>query len=81
MNEIIFLSLKKRYINHHEGSHGQPGIYFKYDVSPIKVKVDYETKSIIELIVPLIGIIGGIFSTSIMINSLYQSIRDCMGYK
>lgn len=71
---------KHRFIDHEKGSHGVPGIFIKYDVSPIKVKVDLASKSlIIDLFVPLIGIIGGIFSTSIMINSIYQSFRDFFG--
>ena len=52
------------------------GIYFKYDISPIKVKVALDKKPYHELIVPLIGIIGGIFATSTMLNSLYQSFSE-----
>jgi endoplasmic reticulum-Golgi intermediate compartment protein 2 len=67
---------KLREIDHESGSHGAPGIFFKYDVSPIRVKVNLVNKSLFELVVPLIGIVGGIFSTSSMLNALYQSFRD-----
>jgi hypothetical protein len=53
-----------------------PGIYFKYDISPLKVKAELKRMSILELIINLIGIIGGIFSTSIMLNSFYQLFYD-----
>lgn len=52
------------------------GIFFKYDISPIMVKVALHKKPYNELVVPLIGIIGGIFATSTMLNSLYQSYSD-----
>lgn len=68
---------KLRIIDHDFGSHGSAGIFFKYDISPIKVKVDLVKKSFLtELIIPLIGIIGGIFATSLMFNATYQSFKD-----
>ena len=63
-------------VDHDQGSHGTAGILFKYDISPIKVNVQVGYLPWLELFIPLIGIIGGIFSTSAMINSLYQSIKD-----
>jgi hypothetical protein len=70
------MKIKQREIDHEKESHGTPGIFFKYDITPIKVKVDIKRKSIFELLVPLIGIVGGIFATSTMINALYQSWID-----
>ena len=66
---------KHREINHEQNSHGTPGILFKYDISPLKVKVKYDTMSFLELIISLIGIIGGIFATSTMLNSFFQSFK------
>ncbi len=63
------------------GDNSQPGLYFKYDTSPIKVKITLRDKSYIELIIPLIGIIGGIFATSGMLNSLYQSTKEYMNIR
>jgi hypothetical protein len=65
-----------REIDHDSDSHGTPGIFFKYDITPLKVKVEFKSKSIFELIIPLIGIVGGIFATSTMINSLGQILID-----
>lgn len=59
----------------------QSGIYFKYDTSPIRVKINLETLPYTELLVPLIGIVGGIFATSTMLNSLYESCRDYLKAK
>lgn len=59
-------------IDHDHGSHGASGISFKYDITPLKVKVKLSRMSTFELIISLIGIVGGIFSTSIMFNSFYQ---------
>jgi len=58
------------------GDKVQSGIYFKYDISPIKVKVTSKEKAYIELLIPLIGLIGGIFATSAMLNSLFESAKD-----
>lgn len=63
-------------IKHEEGSHGQPGIFFKYDISPIKVKVSLDRIPWRDLIISLIGLVGGIFATSAMINSLIQTGKD-----
>ncbi|GBN36665.1 hypothetical protein AVEN_42095-1, partial [Araneus ventricosus] len=53
-----------RPINHQSGSHGVPGIYFKYDMSFVKVKVTVEKHSTWRFLVRLCGIIGGVFATS-----------------
>lgn len=62
--------------DHTEGNHGQPGIYFKYDISPIKVKVNIDKKPWRDLIISLIGLVGGIFATSNMFNSLFQAGKE-----
>lgn len=62
--------------SHETGNHGQPGIYFKYDISPVKVKVALEKKRYLDLFIPLIGLVGGIFATSTMLNSLFQSAKE-----
>ena len=74
-------SNKTNEVDHDKGNHGNPGIFFKYDISPIKVKVDLVSRSIFELLISLVGIIGGIFSTSIMVNSLFQVFYDLMHSK
>jgi len=59
-----------------EGMQGTSGISFKYEISPLKVKVDNAGMTFWELIVSLIGIVGGVFATSIMLNSLFQTYQD-----
>jgi hypothetical protein len=72
---------KSTEVDHDQGNHGTPGIFFKYDMSPIKVRVSLARKSIFQLLVSLIGIIGGIFSTSMMLNSLFQIFYDLVHSK
>ena len=56
--------LQDRGINHSKGSHGVPGIFVKYDLSPLKVTVLEQHKPYWQFLVRLCGIIGGIFATS-----------------
>lgn len=56
--------MQARPISHSSGSHGVPGIYFKYDMSFVKVKVTVEKHSVWRFLVRLCGIIGGVFATS-----------------
>ncbi|CAL1267184.1 unnamed protein product [Larinioides sclopetarius] len=65
-----------RPINHQSGSHGVPGIYFKYDMSFVKVKVTVEKHSTWRFLVRLCGIIGGVFATSGIINGLVKLLID-----
>ena len=50
----------ERPIDHHKGSHGIPGIFFKYDVSALKVQVTQERDSPIQFVVRLCATIAGI---------------------
>lgn len=71
-----------RPINHGKGSHGVSGIYFKYDVSPIKVQVKKERVSLLwHLLVRLGGILGGVFATTGAINHLVSIIADIVASK
>ncbi|XP_054712865.1 endoplasmic reticulum-Golgi intermediate compartment protein 2-like [Uloborus diversus] len=65
-----------RPIDHQTGSHGVPGIYFKYDMSFIKVKVTVDRHSSWRFLVRLCGIIGGVFATSGIFNGLIKFIVD-----
>ncbi|KAK6638247.1 hypothetical protein RUM44_008676 [Polyplax serrata] len=62
----------QRPINHVSGSHGIPGIFFKYDMSALKVVVMQERDSPIQFAVKLCATIGGIHITSGFINSILQ---------
>ncbi|XP_014296729.1 endoplasmic reticulum-Golgi intermediate compartment protein 2 [Microplitis demolitor] len=63
----------QRPINHARGSHGVPGIFFKYDTSALKVKVTRNRDSFIQFLVKLCATVGGIYVTSGLINSVIQA--------
>ncbi len=52
------------------------GIFFRYDISAIKIKVKETHKSYFEFLIRLIGIIGGIYATSLMFHSSYESAKE-----
>lgn len=56
--------MQERVINHKAGSHGVSGIFIKYKLSPLMVRVSEEHMPLSVFLVRLCGIIGGIFSTS-----------------
>lgn len=55
---------RSRPIDHLQGSHGVPGIFVKYEMSPMMVEVVEKRKPLLQFFIRLIGIIGGIFATS-----------------
>uniref|UniRef100_T1JCT3 Endoplasmic reticulum vesicle transporter C-terminal domain-containing protein n=1 Tax=Strigamia maritima TaxID=126957 RepID=T1JCT3_STRMM len=65
-----------REVNHGGGSHGVPGIYFKYDMSSIKVHVQSVRQFWSQFLVRLCAIVGGVFATSGIINILVSSTID-----
>lgn len=74
----------QRPVDHHKGSHGIPGIFFKYDTSAMKIIVKQQRDSIVQFLVKLCATVGGIFVTSGLINSLVQSfwyIISCKFFK
>lgn len=60
----IPLVLQDRAINHAAGSHGVSGIFMKYDISSLMVKVTEQHMPLWQFLVRLCGIVGGIFSTT-----------------
>jgi len=59
-----------------EGSHGLPGVFFMYELSPIMVKFTESRKSFTHFLTSLCAIIGGVFTVAGIIDSLlYQSLR------
>ncbi len=65
-----------RTINHGQGSHGMPGVFFKFDMSSMMVLINEERKPFWQFLVRLSGIIGGIFATSGMLHTLFGSFTD-----
>ncbi|BFZ05036.1 hypothetical protein BsWGS_08075 [Bradybaena similaris] len=74
---------KNRAINHDEGSHGVPGIFVKYDLSSLLIRVTEVHKPWWQFLVRLCGIVGGIFSVSGMLNGLVSLLMDviCCRFK
>ncbi|XP_011561792.3 endoplasmic reticulum-Golgi intermediate compartment protein 2 [Plutella xylostella] len=64
----------ERPISHSKGSHGVPGIFFKYDMAALKVKVYQEKENIVQFILRLFSIIGGIYIIVGFLNVVTQSI-------
>ena len=67
---------RNRSINHHKGSHGMPGVFFKYDIGSMMVEIREVRRPFWQFLIRLSGIIGGIFATSGMLNSLLGSLSD-----
>ncbi|CAF1218374.1 unnamed protein product [Adineta ricciae] len=69
---------KTRTIDHASGSHGIPGIFIRYEISPLKIAVKEVHRSYFMLLVELAGIFGGVYATSGMIHSLISVIYDAI---
>ncbi|XP_028263221.1 endoplasmic reticulum-Golgi intermediate compartment protein 2-like [Parambassis ranga] len=67
---------RERVINHAAGSHGVSGIFMKYDISSLMVKVTEQHMPLWQFLVRLCGIIGGIFSTTGMIHGMVGFLVD-----
>jgi hypothetical protein len=58
-----------------------PGIYFKYDIDAICVKVVDDNIPLWKFLIRLCGIIGGIFATSGILNTFLNAIVDVITCK
>ncbi|XP_075870925.1 endoplasmic reticulum-Golgi intermediate compartment protein 2-like [Nelusetta ayraudi] len=65
-----------RVINHAAGSHGVSGIFMKYDISSLMVKVTEQHMPLWQFLVRLCGIVGGIFTTTGMLHGLVGFVVD-----
>ncbi|XP_050311600.1 endoplasmic reticulum-Golgi intermediate compartment protein 2 [Anthonomus grandis grandis] len=63
-----------RVINHDQGSHGMPGIYFKYDMSALRVTVIQERDNLGMFLAKLCSVVGGVYVCSGILNSVVQLI-------
>ena len=71
----------ERVIDHDSGSHGMPGIYFKYDIDAICVKVVEQYVPFWMFLIRLCGIVGGIYAISGLISSVANTIVDVITCK
>jgi len=72
-----------REIDHDKGSHGISGIFFKYDMSGLKVEVKEEDYPLWQFLVRLCAVIGGVYATVGLLYNLLSSlgctVRDNFG--
>jgi len=60
-----------------DGSHGLPGVFFMYELSPIMVKFTESRKSFAHFLTGVCAIIGGVFTVAGLVDSLiYHSMRS-----
>jgi len=60
-----------------EGSHGLPGVFFMYELSPIMVRFKEQRKSFAHFLTGVCAIIGGVFTVAGIIDSfIYHSMRS-----
>ncbi len=67
---------RNRTINHRKGSHGAPGVFFKYDLTALSVEIVERRRSFLQFLVRLCGVVGGIFATSGMLHAFVGSLTD-----
>lgn len=70
-----------RPINHHKGSHGMPGIFFKYDMAALKLRVSQERDNIVQFTIRLFSMIGGIYIITGYVNSFIQMVHGMFSEK
>lgn len=67
-----------RPISHAKGSHGVPGVFFKYDTSALRVSITEQRDSLPALLVRLCAVAGGVFATSGKYNTIqYFILQHC----
>ncbi|XP_063728050.1 endoplasmic reticulum-Golgi intermediate compartment protein 2-like [Symsagittifera roscoffensis] len=69
---------KEKIIDHSHGTHGQSGIFFKYDFASLKIIAKEKRKPLVQFLVRIVGIIGGAFSLSSFFFFAYDFIT-CKG--
>jgi len=76
MYQTYMYSVKdqSRPISHDSGSHGMPGIYFKYDMSALKVLATQDREPLPQFLVRLCAGVGGLVATSQILCSLIKSL-------
>lgn len=65
---------QNRTISHRKGSHGVPGVFFKFDMNAMSVEIVENRKPFGQFLIRLCGIVGGIFATSGMLHMFIGSL-------
>ena len=71
----------ERDIDHDAGSHGTPGIHFRYDFDAIAVEVVEQEIPLSNLLVRLCGVIGGVYATSGFLSRMTSIFLDLITCK
>lgn len=71
----------ERDIDHDAGSHGTPGIHFRYDIDAVAVEILDEEIPLSSLLVRLCGVIGGVYATSGFLSRITTIIVDLVTCK
>lgn len=64
----------ERPISHAKGSHGVPGVFFKYDTNALRVRIVEQRDSFPTLLVRLCAVAGGVFATTAVLNQKLQAL-------
>ena len=72
---------RERPVNLDHGASGVPGIFFKYDLSSVVVKIKQERQPFWQFLIRLCGIIGGVFATSGMIHTFVGLVFEYVQFK
>lgn len=78
-NLFINISISFQFLfvaDHSKGSHGVPGLYFKYDMSALKVVVTQDRENFVHFLVRISSVVAGIIVISGYLNSLIQLLVD-----
>ncbi|KAI9137678.1 endoplasmic reticulum vesicle transporter-domain-containing protein [Paraphysoderma sedebokerense] len=59
-----------RVIDHEKGSHGMPGVFMKYDVEPLTVRITEYRTPFLTFLTRICGIIGGMYVCAGLVHSL-----------
>lgn len=68
----------ERPVSHSKGSHGIPGIFFKYDMAALKIKVYQERDNPLQFTLRLFATIGGIYIIVSFINTIVLTFRSVL---
>lgn len=71
--------LQKRSIDLKTGTFPQPGLFFKYDFSPIMVSYSEKRRTFLQFVTSACAILGGVFTVSSMVDSCMH--RSAMALK
>jgi hypothetical protein len=71
----------ERDIDHDAGSHGTPGIHFRYDIDAIAVEIMEQEIPLSSLLVRLCGVVGGVYATSGFLSRMTNIFIDLITCK